>query len=606
MSVYVDFEPAGRRGNFPAGTSLLDCARRLGVGLISLCGGVGSCGRCKVHVLEGEVSPPDSVEEAILGLDQLALGYRLACRAVPLGSCKVRVPPESISAPQRTQIEGEETPVTPDPPVRSYAVTLAPPSLEGRDLLADMERLTAGLSVQYGVTVSGADLAVLQGLSPRLRSLGWQARAIVRDQEVVALLPADTTPLGLAVDLGTTKIAAYLVDLETGKTLAARGLMNPQIAYGEDVVSRMAYAMQSPSQAAQLQELVVESLNRAVAEMVGEIGKEAGEIVEAVIVGNTAMHHLFLRLPVEQLSRAPYVPAVSSAMDVRARDVGLRIAPGANIHLLPNVAGYVGADHVAMLLATGVARMEGTVLALDIGTNTEICLNRRGKLTSVSCASGPAFEGAHIRHGMRAARGAIERVRLRNHRVEYQTIDNVAPVGLCGSGILDSLAELYREGIVDARGRLGEHARIRDGDDGREFVLISEEERAGEPAITITQKDIRELQLAKGAIRAGIEMLLEAQGISPQEIEQVIVAGAFGTYINIESAVAIGMLPPLPPERFRQVGNAAGTGARMALISRSKRSEAREIAQRIGYIELAAEPRFMLTFAKAICLGTAW
>ncbi len=606
MSVYVDFEPAGRRGDFPAGTSLLDCARGLGIGLISLCGGVGSCGRCIVQVLEGEVSPPDSVEEAVLGQDRLATGYRLACRTVPLGSCKVRIPPESLSAPQRTQIEGEETPVTPDPPVRSYVVTLAPPSLEGRDLLADMERLAAGLSVQYGVAVSGADLTVLHGLSPRLRSLGWQARAIVREQEVIALLPADTTPLGLAVDLGTTKIAAYLVDLETGGTMVARGLMNPQIAYGEDVVSRMAYAMQSPSHAAQLQELVVDSLNQAVAEMVGEIGREAGEIVEAVVVGNTAMHHLFLRLPVEQLSQAPYVPAISSAMDVKAREVGLEIAPGAYIHLLPNVAGYVGADHVAMLLATEVARMEGTVLALDIGTNTEICLNHRGKLTSVSCASGPAFEGAHIRHGMRAARGAIERVRLRNHRVEYQTIDNVAPVGLCGSGILDSLAELYREGIVDARGRLGEHARVRDGDDGREFVLVGEEERGGRPAITITQKDIRELQLAKGAIRAGVEMLLEAQGISAQDIEQVIVAGAFGTYISIESAVAIGMLPPLPLECFRQVGNAAGTGARMALISRSKRSEAQEIARRIGYIELAAEPHFMLTFARAVSLGNTW
>mgnify|MGYP000499627163 CR=1 FL=1 len=606
MSVYVDFEPAGRRGDFPAGTSLLDCARLLGVGLISLCGGVGSCGRCVVQVLEGEVSSPDSVEEAALGPDRLATGYRLACRAVPLGSCKVRIPPESLSAPQRTQVEGEETPVTPEPLVHSYRVTLSPPSLESRDLLADMERLASRLSIQYGVTVSGADLAVLQGLSPRLRSLSWQARAIVRDQEMIALLPADTTPLGLAVDLGTTKIAAYLVDLETGETLVARGLMNPQIAYGEDVVSRMAYAMQSPSQAAQLQKLVVDSLNHAVAEMVSEIGREAGEIVEAVVVGNTAMHHLFLRLPVEQLSQAPYVPAISSAMDIKAREVGLAIAPGAYIHLLPNVAGYVGADHVAMLLATGVAQMEGTVLALDIGTNTEICLNHQGRLTSVSCASGPAFEGAHIRHGMRAARGAIERVRLRNHQVEYQTIDNVAPVGLCGSGILDSLAELYREGIVDARGRLGEHARVRDGDGGREFVLVGEEERGGRPAITITQKDIRELQLAKGAIRAGIEMLLEAQGISAQEIEQVIVAGAFGTYISIASAVAIGMLPLLPLERFRQVGNAAGTGARMALISRSKRSEAQEIARRIGYIELAAEPHFMLTFARATSLSNTW
>lgn len=601
MSVYVDFEPVGRRGDFPAGTSLMDCARQLGVGLVSLCGGVGSCGRCLVQVLEGDVSPPTPAEEKLLG-QRLAQGYRLACHTVPLGHCKVRVPPESLSAPQRTQVEGEEVPLTPDPVVQSHLVRLSPPSLENNDLLADADRLLLALT-REGLSMSRVDLALLQSLSPRLRALGWQAKAAVRDQELIALLPTDATPLGLAVDLGTTKIAAYLVNLETGQTLSARGLMNPQIAYGEDVVSRMAYARQGPSYAERLQGVVVEALNQALAGMVAEVDRGTGDVVEAVVVGNTAMHHLFLRLPVEQLAQAPYVPAVTSALDVKAREVGLDIAPGAYIHLLPNIAGYVGADHVAMLLATGVTQAEGTVLALDIGTNTEICLNHRGRLTSVSCASGPAFEGAHIKHGMRAAEGAIERVRLADHRVEYQTIGGAEPVGLCGSGILDCLAELYREGIIDARGRMGEHPRVRNGDDGREFVLVSEEERAGRPAITITQKDIRELQLAKGAIRAGIEVLLEAQGITAQEIEQVIIAGAFGTYISVESAIGIGMLPSLPVERFRQVGNAAGTGARMALISRGKRSEAQAIARRVGYLELAAEPHFMLTFARAMSLG---
>ncbi|MCX7680662.1 MAG: ASKHA domain-containing protein [Anaerolineae bacterium] len=601
MSAYVDFEPVGRRGDCPAGTSLLACARQLGVGLVGLCGGLGSCGRCVVQVLEGEVSPPTSTEERLLGR-RLAQGYRLACCTVPLGHCKVRVPPESLSAPQRTQVEGEDVPLIPDPMVRSYRVTLSPPSLEGKDLLADADRLLLALTGE-GLSVSQVDLALLQSLSPRLRAQGWEARACVRDHELIALLPADVTPLGLAVDLGTTKIAAYLVNLETGHTLSARGMMNPQIAYGEDVVTRMAYARQSLAQATRLQEVVVEALNQAIAGMAAEAGGKAEQVVEAVVVGNTAMHHLFLRLPVEQLAQAPYVPAISAALDVKAREIGLGIAPGAYIHLLPNIAGYVGADHVAMLLATGAAQTEGTVLALDIGTNTEICLNHRGKLTSVSCASGPAFEGAHIKHGMRAAEGAIERVRLTNHRVEYQTVGGVDPVGVCGSGILDSLAELYRAGIVDARGRMGEHPRVRNGTDGREFVLVSEEERGGRPAITITQKDIRELQLAKGAIRAGIEVLLEASGISAQELELVIIAGAFGTYINVESAVEIGMLPALPLERFRQVGNAAGTGARLALISRSKRSEAQAIARRVGYIELAAEPHFMLTFARAMALG---
>jgi len=309
------------------------------------------------------------------------------------------------------------------------------------------------------------------------------------------------------------------------------------------------------------------------------------------------VHHLFLGLRVAPLAYAPYTPVIRSAVDVKARDVGLRIAPGGYVHLLPNVAGYVGADHVAMLLATGLAEAEGVVLALDIGTNTEVCLACRGRLTSVSCASGPAFEGAHIRHGMRAAPGAIERVRLMGDRVEIQTVGGGPPVGICGSGVLDALAQLRLAGAVDPGGRLQDHPRVREREGRREFVLV--EEREGRPAIVVTQKDIRQLQLAKGAIRAGIEVLLEVCGITEEEIEEVIVAGAFGTYIDIESAITIGMLPRLPLDRFRQVGNAAGSGARAALISLRKRAEAQEIARRIEYIELAIYPGFTRTFVRA-------
>ena len=278
----------------------------------------------------------------------------------------------------------------------------------------------------------------------------------------MALLPPEARSLGLAVDLGTTKIAAYLIDLETGQTLASRGLMNPQIAYGEDVIARLAFAWREPAGAEKMQGLIVEALNQATGAMCAEGGFDPASIVEAVVVGNTAMHHLFLRLPVEQLARAPYVPAVASALDIKARDLGLKIAPGAYVHLLPNIAGYVGADHVAMLLATEIAQAEGVVLALDIGTNTEVCLANRGKLTSLSCASGPAFEGAHIKHGMRAANGAIEHLRIAGDQIEYQTIGGAPPAGLCGSGILDALAQLYQAGVVDRNGYMGEHPRVRD------------------------------------------------------------------------------------------------------------------------------------------------
>jgi uncharacterized 2Fe-2S/4Fe-4S cluster protein (DUF4445 family) len=425
----------------------------------------------------------------------------------------------------------------------------------------------------------------------------------VRGDEVVALGPWPSRQLGLAIDLGTTKIAGYLLDLDSGQTLAALGIMNPQIAYGEDVITRIARTRESPSEGARLQRLVVDALNKLAADLCAGINAEPEEIVEAVIVGNTAMHHLLLRLPVEQLVLPPFLPAVSGAMDIKARDVGLRIAPGAYMHLLPNIAGFVGADHVAMLLATEVWQADGVALALDIGTNTEVALISGGEIASVSCASGPAFEGAHIKDGMRAAPGAIERLRLVDNEVEYQTIGGGAPAGLCGSGIVDAIAQLYLAGVLDASGRMADHLRVRTIGGQREFVLVSEEERDGRPAISITQQDVRELQLAKGAVRTGIQVLLEAKGRSEEEIEQVIIAGAFGSYIDVSNAMTIGMLPRLPLDRFRQVGNAAGMGARLALISCSKRVEAQRIAHRVEYIELALVPRFAETFAKATYLG---
>jgi uncharacterized 2Fe-2S/4Fe-4S cluster protein (DUF4445 family) len=316
------------------------------------------------------------------------------------------------------------------------------------------------------------------------------------------------------------------------------------------------------------------------------------------------MHHLFLGLPVRQLAFSPFVPAVSSALDIKARDLGLRIAPGAFVHLLPNIAGFVGADHVAMLLATGVWQAEEPIVALDIGTNTEVSLVNDGDIATVSCASGPAFEGGHIKDGMRAASGAIERLRITNDSIQYQTIDEAPPVGICGSGILDAMAQLHLAGVIDEGGRMvDKHPRIRTGKKQVEVVLVGEKERDGRPAITITQRDVRELQLAKAAIRTGIQVLLETKGVSEEEVRQVVIAGAFGSYIDVSSAITIGMLPPLPLDRFRQVGNAAGMGAKLALISLSQRAQAEAIASRVNYIELASTPNFEETFIQASYLG---
>ncbi|MDR3576967.1 MAG: ASKHA domain-containing protein [Anaerolineaceae bacterium] len=604
MAYIIEFEPVGRRGECADNQSLLDCARQLSVDIISVCGGVGACERCKVQVVSGQVTAPGLDETTALSARELAQGYRLACQAYPLSDVKVHVPPESLTAPQRTQVEGLEIEVEPQPPIRTLDVQMIPPTLH--DPRADDRTLWAALAEQHGVQAGSLDLTVQQNISQQLRSLDWKVRLALRENEIVAIGSPAKKWLGLAVDIGTTKIAGYLIDMETGKKLASKGLMNPQISYGEDVVSRIAAASRSPEGAAQLQKLLTDGLSQMAADLCAEIQASVEEIVEAVVVGNTAIHHLFLKLPVRQLGNAPYVPAVRAGLDIKARDLGLRIAPGAYVHLLPNIAGYVGADHVAMLLATQLAQLDGVRVAIDIGTNTEICLNSHGKMTSVSCASGPAFEGAHIKYGMRAAPGAIEHLRLSGDNLDYQTIGGAAPVGVCGSGLLDTVAQLFINGVLDRHGRMGQHSRVRTNTELKmpmpEFVIVSEAERGGLEAITISQHDVRVLQLAKAAIRMGIQALVEGAGLKEEDIDQIIVAGAFGTFIDVESAVKIGMFPDIPLDRYIQVGNAAGTGARLALISLSQRAESERIAQVDDYIELASIPGFNRKFAEATYL----
>jgi uncharacterized 2Fe-2S/4Fe-4S cluster protein (DUF4445 family) len=590
----IDFEPVGRRGTCAGDQSLLECARQLNVDIVSVCGGQGSCGRCKVQIISGQVSKLGLDEEAELSEREVQDGYRMACRVYPLSDVKVHVPPESLTAIQRTQVEGLKVDVTPEPAIFSRDVALSVPSLEHP--VPDDVNLWAALELAPG----RIDFEVQRALSNLLRRFHWLVGVALRQDEIIAIAAPGTLWLGLAVDIGTTKIAGYLLDLRTGRTLASRGVMNPQISYGEDVITRIAAASKAPSDASRLQYVLSGALSQLAADLCAQVELDPHNIVDAVVVGNTAIHHLFLGLPVKQLGLAPYLPAASAAFDVKAREIGLKIAPGAYVHLLPNIAGYVGADHVAMLLATRMATAEKTTLAIDIGTNTEICLNHKGHLTSVSCASGPAFEGAHIHFGMRAAPGAIEHVRLSADRLEIQTIGGEPAVGICGSGLLDVIAQLRLNNILDRSGRMSAHARVqtRDGG-GSEFVLA---ERRGQEPITVSQKDVREMQLAKAAIRLGIQALAAAEGIEETEIERVIIAGAFGTFIDVASAVTIGMLPPLPLERFEQVGNAAGTGARLALISLSQRAEARRIAAMDAYIELAAVPNFNRRFAEATYL----
>jgi uncharacterized 2Fe-2S/4Fe-4S cluster protein (DUF4445 family) len=603
MSAFpISFEPVGRRGQCRKNESLLACARRLGVGINSICGGDGTCHSCRVQVLSGTISKPTPSEREAFSSQELKQGWRLACQTYPASDCKIAVPTDSMTTTQRVQVEGVEVRVTPEPSVRVYHLQLAAPSLDAPQ--ADADRLLATLNHRHKARCAKIDIGALRITSDRLRSWKWKGQAVVREDEVIAILPPKSHKLGLAIDLGTTKIAGYLVDLNDGRTLAERGIMNPQISYGEDIISRINRAVKSPDAGVQLQKLAVDAINQLCTSLCAEVAAEPEEILEAVVVGNTAMHHLFLRLPVKQLVLSPFVPAISRAVEVKAGELGVKIALGAYVHMLPNIAGFVGADHVSMLLATDAWQAEETTVALDIGTNTEVSLVHKGKIATTSCASGPAFEGGHIKYGMRAATGAIERLRIDGDGVRYQTIDGSTPVGICGSGILDALAQLYLAQIIDEGGRIMDNRRrVRAYKGQREFVLVSKEERNGKPAITITQHDVRELQLAKAAIRTGIQVLLETAGCAEDGIRQVIIAGAFGTYIDVTSAVAIGMLPSLPMKRFRQVGNAAGMGAKLALVSLKCRARAEAVASRVSYVELASNSSFQPTFMEASYLG---
>jgi uncharacterized 2Fe-2S/4Fe-4S cluster protein (DUF4445 family) len=426
---------------------------------------------------------------------------------------------------------------------------------------------------------------------------------VTKGDTVVAVLPPGRPPLGIAVDLGTTKVAGYLVNLETGETLAAQGMMNPQIAYGEDVMARLTYVVHDELGARQLQEVIVGGLHELACALCLEAGQSPEWVVEWVIVGNTAMHHLLLGLPTGQLGAAPYVAALSDPSDFVARDIGLGCTPDALVHVLPNIAGFVGADHVAMLLGSGIDRAKDVVMGLDIGTNTEVALKVGDRLYACSTASGPAFEGAHIEAGMRAAPGAIERVWIRDGEVHYQVIDGQPPVGMCGSGILDAVGQLRKIGVLDERGAMSlDHPRTRRGPRGPEFVIVSGEASGNGHDIVLSRHDVSEIQLAKGAMRAGAQVLMAQAGITAADLDRIVIAGAFGSYIDIRNALRVGMFPPLAPEQFEQVGNAAGVGARQALISAERRAQAKRVARQAEYVELTNDPRFSMAFAESVLM----
>ncbi len=591
----AELQPIGRRAEISPGQTLLSAAQSVGVELQAVCGGVGTCGQCKVCLTSGLLSAPTSQEKEKLGQELLERGCRLACQAMPASDVTLEILPESLTSSQRVQLDGRDLGVSLDPLV-------VPFDLAVDALLPGNLRETINEVVGQDVQLAAGSFELLAETAQRFAG---RVRVTVSKETspftIVGILPEQTRIFGLAVDLGTTKLASYLVDLETGKTVAQRGLMNPQIAYGEDVISRISYANHSGEGAQRLQRSVIETLNQMVREYCDDLTISSEQIVEMVVAGNTAMHHFFAGLPVQQLGMAPYLPATTAPLHLAARDLGLVIAAGAAIYTPPNIVGYVGGDLMAMLIGIGAGSRKSSppFLAIDIGTNTEITLSVHGRLLTCSCASGPAFEGAHIKHGMRAAPGAIERVLFERGAIQIYTIERRLPIGICGSGILDVIAALLDAGVLASRGNFRKGAgRVRENSGGGEYLLVSAENSGSGGEIVLTRQDISEIQFAKAAIRAGIEVLLEVGGVGATALEEFIIAGAFGSYLDVQSALRIGLFPKIPLGRFRQVGNAAGIGARQMLISGSQRRLGESLAKQIEYVELAGHPHFQEHFAQ--------
>jgi uncharacterized 2Fe-2S/4Fe-4S cluster protein (DUF4445 family) len=620
----VVFQPAGRRGEVETGRTLLEAAQELGVAIEASCGGAKSCGKCKV-IIEAKtdsrhpsfspdhISPLSGDEKETLTDTELKAGYRLACAARVTGDILITVPEESRSGKQVVLETGKERELKLNPAVRMYNVNLVPASLE--DPAADHRRLLNALEKEYGLSGLKIDPHVIRDLGSLLRKNRWNVNAAVwQDKEIIRVCsPFSTTAYGIAVDVGTTTLAAYLCNLKTGAVLRKTSKMNPQIAYGEDILSRISYTMEVEGGLDTLQRLIIVALNELTETLCADTGINPMDVDEMVLVFNTVMHHIALGINPSYVGRIPFAPVVSESLDIKARDLGISINPAGNIHSLPVEAGFVGPDNVGVLIAEEPYKKDEVQLIIDIGTNGEIDFGNREKMFSTSCATGPALEGAQIKFGMRAAPGAIEKVRIDIETLDasykvigndtwYPELQHTGAKGICGSGIIDVIAVMFKAGLILPSGRLNKDAqtpRMRKNDEGKfEYVVAWAGETDINKDIVIAQGDIRAVQLAKAAIYVGAKYLMERFGA--KTIERVVLAGAFGSYIDKENAMTIGLFPDCDLDKVEAVGNAAGDGSRMALLDREKREEASWAARNINFVETAVESDFQKRFMAAM------
>jgi uncharacterized 2Fe-2S/4Fe-4S cluster protein (DUF4445 family) len=632
----VLFMPSGRRGRFPYGTPVLDAARSLGVYIESVCGGRGICGRCQIEVAEGEfakhgitsseahLSPFTQAEARYVAIrGELGSQRRLSCSATIQGDLVVDVPQDVQINRQIVRKRAETRTIERDPVTQLCLVEVDQPDMEKP--LGDTDRLLRALEAQWRLKDLRIDFRLLPDVQRILRQGDWSVTAAVHHEQggpvVVALWPGlHNFACGLAVDIGSTTIACHLSSLLSGRTLASAGAPNPQIRFGEDLMSRVSYVMMNPDGRPALTAAVREAIGVLIGKVCAEAGISSDEILEAVFVGNPIMHHLFLGIDPTELGGAPFALAVSGALNLKASELALPVNPGARVYTLPCIAGHVGADAAGATLAEGPHRGDEITLLVDVGTNAEIVLGNRQRLVAASSPTGPAFEGAEISGGQRAAPGAVERVRIDPSTFEprvkviggdewsddpaFEAIaSTVGVTGICGSGIIEAIGEMFLAGIISEDGVIDGALAARSDriiQTGRTwaYLLWRADPARGMPEIRILQTDVRAIQLAKAALYAGTRLLMDKLGID--KVDRVKLAGAFGSYIDPKYAMVIGLIPDCPLDKVSGVGNAAGTGARMALLNKGHRAEIEELVRHIEKIETALEPRFQEHFVSAM------
>ncbi|HIJ57221.1 MAG TPA: DUF4445 domain-containing protein [Deltaproteobacteria bacterium] len=656
----VIFQPSGRRGEVPKGITIIEASRLLGADIEALCGESKVCGKCRVRIEEGffekygiqsrpsHVSPWQAVEEKkFINAEDRRAGYRLGCAAKVEGDLLVFVPEESRAGKQVVSKAARDIHIDHNPAVKLYYIGVEKPSFE--DPTGDFERICTELENRYGLKDLRIDIQALRQLPAVLRKKDWKVTVSVwMDQEIIRVQPGEREEsYGMAIDIGTTTVAAYFCNLSTMEVMDTVSMMNPQCKYGEDVMSRITYHMMNPGGLEKMSSDIVEALNALIDEAIAgtyppkkKVKKKKGEEdpeewievpeegktyvrlvkedIEDITIGcNTAMHHILLKIDPEHVGLAPFPPVIHHSLDIKARDLGINTNPSSYVFVLPIEAGFVGADNVGVLIAEEPYKKDEIQLIIDIGTNGELVLGNKEKLISSSCATGPALEGAQLSFGMRAAPGAMERINIdpETHEVDYKVIgrdawlrysepEDMKAKGICGSGILDLLAELYKAGIVTKSGRFNNKGHKSDrfrknAENGQpEFVLAWAEETSIDKDIVITQKDVRQIQLAKGALYAGCKLMIRRMNV--ENVDKVKIAGAFGTHVDREKALIMGLFPDCEIEKIVSVGNAAGDGCRAALLNRKKREEADWVSRNVEYIELTVEPDFQQEFMEAM------